>query len=435
MTRPIATIDLTALRHNFAVVQRYAPQAKIMAVVKADAYGHGMLPVAQALAGLTDAFAVARLEEAVQLREAGIMEPVVILEGVFSVDELQQVVELALTPVFQHPDQLEWFHQSSLTLPAGAWLKVDTGMHRLGVSVAAASDSYQRLLPKITGEFYAGTRLGLMTHFACADAEPILGSELGLMHESILDLVRDPILDPVSEQQASADQKHFKKHFKKQLTAAEAMLVECRKIAKAIQQTSQETNYPLGSNPFPVASMANSAAIMSAEKSHHEWVRPGIMLYGVSPFAGKAGVDLNLRPVMRLTARVITVKTVAAGAAVGYGATWQAHEDARIAIVAAGYADGVPWQAAGSIAGSLTSSSTEQITVSIHGQPCSMIGRISMDSMAVLLPRAASVSVGDVAEVWGGSVPVERWAEAAGSIGYAMLTGVSARVARVYIQD
>lgn len=280
MTRPAqARLDLAALRHNLGVARELAPNSRVMAVVKANGYGHGALVVAQQLAPLADALAVACIEEAVALREAGIAAPILLLQGVFEATELSLVAELDLWLSITNSQQMAWLEEANLSRPLQCWLKLDTGMHRLGVMPGEAQALYQRLrsTPQALPEPV------LCTHFAAAD-----------------DL--------------DSDQTD-------------------RQIALFEQLTAQ----------LPARrSAANSAGVLAWPKAHYEWVRPGYMLYGNSPMNGTHTNAQALRPVMTLLSAVTGLREVATGAAVGYGATWTAARPSRIATVSVGYGDGYP---------------------------------------------------------------------------------------------
>lgn len=406
MTRPIARIDLDALQHNYAVVQRLAPASKIMAMVKANAYGHGMVRVAKALPQ-ADAFGVARLHEALELRAAGITQEIVILEGVFTSDELVEVVKHNLTPVVHLLEQLILLEKYLDQPLRRAWLKIDTGMHRLGISPAETNNVYQRLIMQADW-------VGCMSHFSSADE---------LYSSYVTDHADQPNVQNNSV--ATTDSITYQ-----QFTVFRQ---SCADIVKAQQSTS----------PWPAQSLANSAAIMAFPQSHMDWVRPGIMLYGASPFKSCGGWQLGLRPVMSLTAEVLNVRRLQKGETVGYGATWRANEPSCVATVAAGYADGIPWQCGQSVG----------LNLNIEHQPAQklisaeLIGRVSMDSLALRLDDVSfsELTVGDRVVLFGSQLnsgsalnsstdypaTADVWANASGSINYAVLSGVSARCLRV----
>ncbi len=341
MTRPAHVIfDPQAVRANLKQVRAQAPGRRIMAIVKADGYGHGVVRMAQAL-GDVDAFGVASIEEAVRLREAGITQPIVLLEGPFEAQELPDICGHRLESVVHNPEQVRMFaaHPEPLTL----WVKVDTGMHRLGF----APEEVPAVLAQLRRP---GRTLRLMTHFASAHL-------------------------PGDESVAA------------QLAAFEEVLdgetIEC--------------------------CCANSSAVLAWPASHGEWVRPGLMLYGVSPFRGVSAAELGLRPAMTVVSALISVRTVAAGGGVGYGRGFVCPEEMRVGVVAFGYADGYPRHA-----GTGT-------PVLVNGVRTQVIGEASMDMMAVDLRPVPDTRVGDPVVLWGEGLPVEEIARAAQTIPYELL--------------
>lgn len=273
-----ATIDARALTANLARVRELAPKSRIWAAIKADAYGHGAINAARALAD-ADGFALATFGEAKQLRDAGVSKPLILLEGTVDADQARQAIELDCASVVHQADQLAQLESlGSRVRQQTLWLKVDTGMHRLGVTPEAALDYWRRL------SALSDHPVGLMTHFAAADD-----------------------LDP---------------------SATQAQLEAFGRAEQGVK------NAP--------ASLANSAAILGWPASHRDWVRPGIMLYGSSPGFAKTGEQLGLTPAMTLTAPVIAVRDVPEGDGVGYGCRWRAAKPSRIATLAIGYGDGYP---------------------------------------------------------------------------------------------
>jgi alanine racemase len=347
-----AVIDSGALRHNLSVVRARAGHARVMAVVKANAYGHGLTRTAQALAG-ADAFAVARLEEALALRAAGIDTRIVLLEGVFGTAPLAAAAEARLDLVVHDPLQIELLEQAGGAGRFALWLKIDTGMNRLGFAArdfAAALERVRALAP-------APRELRLLTHLACANE-------------------RD---DAVTR----------------------AQLERFRAATEGLDYES---------------SIANSAGLFGAVALGCDWVRPGLALYGASPFEDSSAERLGLKPVMTLMSSVIAVRRVVRGETVGYGATWVAGRDSVIAIVAAGYGDGVHR--------SLRSGTP----VLIGGQRAPLAGRVSMDMLAVDVSALPDVRVGTPVALWGPGLPVEEVARHAGTIAYELLCSVSQRV-------
>lgn len=323
-----------------------------MAVVKANAYGHGLVASALCLAD-ADAFAVARLDEALALRSAGVRKPIVLLEGVFDGAQLQEAARHNLEIVVHEREQLALLENA----PAGhrfvVWLKIDTGMNRLGFrpqQLDAALQALGRLGERLF-------ELRLMTHFASADE-----------HDS-----------PLTAQQLSRFE---------ELTHGRGL----------------------------IRSLANSAGVFAWPAAHADWVRPGLALYGVSPFADQVGGALGLTAAMRLVSTVISVREVPAGESVGYGGTWRAMRDSRVAILAGGYGDGLP------------RSLPNGTPVLVRGERAALAGRVSMDMIAVDVTNIAGVVVGDPGLLWGPELPVEEIAAHAGTISYELLCGVSQRV-------
>lgn len=352
MTRPArVVIDLNALQHNLTRARELAPRCRVMAAVKADAYGHGLVRVATALAG-ADAFGVACMEEAEELRTAGIQHMVVLLEGPYHPEELTQAHALGLEMVIHHACQLEILEQSRISSPVNVWLKIDSGMHRLGFPPGEVHDAMRRLRNcKAVGE------IRFMTHFAAAGD-------------------RD---NPMTRDQ-----------------------LQVFNTACAGYQG--------------VRSMANSAAVIAHPDTHGDWIRPGLMLYGVSPMDDGTAVDHDLKPVMSLVSELISVKSLKQGDTVGYGAEWHCPEDMTMGIVATGYGDGFPRHA------------KSGTPIVVNGKETMLIGNTSMDMLAVDLRRIPNAMVGDTVELWGPHLPVERIAKHAGTIPYEILCAVHKRL-------
>jgi alanine racemase len=347
-----ATVDTAALRHNLARVRAAAPGARVMAVIKANAYGHGLVPAARALAA-TDGFAVARLEEGLALRAAGLANPILLLEGVFGAEQLAAAAAQRLELMVHSLEQLELLEGRAGTEVVAAWIKLDSGMNRLGFRAEQFAAAYERLR-RVRNVAPDPT---LVTHLASADD-------------------RD---DPMTDEQL-------------------------RVFAAATAGLSGER------------SIANSAALLARPDARGDWVRPGLMLYGLSPFAAGTGADLDLRPAMTLRTAVIAVKDVRAGETVGYGGTWRAGRHTRMAVVAAGYGDGYPR--------SLPSGAP----VLVNGRRAPLIGRVSMDMLTVDVTDLGDVASGDPVVLWGAGLPVEEVAARAGTISYELVCGVSQRV-------
>jgi alanine racemase len=347
-----------ALHHNLCCVRAAAPYARVLAMVKADAYGHGACLVAETLAE-ADGFGVAFLEEGLALRAAGIQHPVSILEGVFSDEEMFEAVRQRFSVVVHQEQQIRFLENCRLTGPIDVWLKVDTGMHRLGFSPEAAITAFRRIrAARVVGE------VGLLTHFAAADT----------------------LESPLTEKQIGR--------------------------FRALQQILTKS----GERSMP-DSLANSAAILAWPAAHGAWVRPGIMLYGASPFSDRTADELGLQPAMTLSSRLIAVRTIKKGEAVGYGGTWVAEKDTRIGVVAIGYGDGYPRHA------------RNGTPVVVGGHRVALAGRVSMDMITVDLGDAP-VDVGAECVLWGEGLSADVVAAYAGTISYELFCKVTARVKR-----
>jgi len=359
-------LDLDAVRHNLAQVKRYAPNNKIMAVIKANAYGHGMTRVAAAL-DQADGFAVARVDEGVRLREAGFKQPITVLQGFVCSDELQQLLHYQLDSVIHTAEQIAMLRQQpAQTGQLAIWLKMDTGMNRLGFKGKDFNAAYQTL----SACALIKQPINLITHFANAD----------------------DLLDDKTRRQIDL-------------------------FNAAVQ------DYP------GQRSIANSAGIIgwpnvSARDRHNsdtenhasDWVRPGLMLYGCSPFAGKTGADFGLKPVMSLHSRLIAVKDLAAGETVGYSGTWQCKTPTRIGVVSIGYGDGYHRH------------TKSGAPVLVNQQRVPLIGRVSMDMITVDLNHQPQAQPGDPVTLWGDGLPVEEIARHADTIPYTLLCGITQRV-------
>jgi alanine racemase len=353
-----ALIDSHALRHNLDTIRAHAPGAKVMAVVKANAYGHGLVSTALALAD-ADSFAVARLEEGIALRGAGVRAPIVLLEGVFSAEQLAEAAHHGFELVVHDPLQLELLEAHRGRERFVVWIKMDTGMNRLGFRPEAFPDALSRMRSLSV----PALEVRLMTHLARADERDVWMTR---------------------EQVAAFDH-----------AIAEAGLTGTRRLATSI---------------------GNSAGILGWPNAHGDWVRPGLALYGVSPFAGESAQAHGLKPVMTLETTVLTVREVKCGETVGYAAAWKAERDSAVAILAAGYGDGLPRHLANGT------------PVLIAGARYPLVGRVSMDMVAVDVTGSDRIVTGTKAIVWGAGLPVEEVAVHAGTIPYELLCGVSQRV-------
>jgi alanine racemase len=353
MTRATtALIDLGALAHNLQRARRAAPGRRVAAAVKANGYGHGLLRVARALRE-ADALAVASIDEAVTLREGGVEQPILLLEGAFETAELPLCSRLNLHLAVHHVLQVEMLERTPLERPIEVWLKIDSGMHRLGIPPESTPSFWQRLraCPSVA------PAIRLMSHLARADErnDAYTLQQLRIFEEAAGDLPGE-------------------------------------------------------------RSLANSAAVLGWPGTHFDWVRPGIMLYGASPFIDSLGDEDGLRPVMTLSTELIAIHRLRQGQAVGYGGTWVCPEDMDVGVAAIGYGDGYPRHA------------PSGTPVLLNGRAAPLIGRVSMDMITLDLRRHPDARVGDPVVLWGRGLPVEIIARAAGTIPYTLLCGVTARV-------
>ncbi len=342
------SINLASLAHNLGIAKTLTGGRKVFAVVKADAYGHGATKVVDTLVSAgADGFAVVTPGEAIELRSAGIQLPILVLQGAQVNTELSVFAEHNLWPVIHTEQQLDWFNQPAMKNDnAQAWLKIDTGMGRLG------------FLPEQAAKILGNQSLlinwcGALTHFASADDAK----------------------NPLTAQQ-----------------------IDC-------------FNTLLGRREMQT-SLANSAGLLSWPESIGDWSRPGIMLYGSDPTLHGSEAGKQLAPVMRVSAPIIDIKRYPAGHPIGYSSTYVCPESMPVAYIAAGYGDGLPRVL------------DDTARVSIRGKLCPVIGRVSMDSMAIDCRSVADAAIGDEAVLWGPENPVEHMARAAGTISYELMTSV-----------
>ncbi|MGB2079410.1 MAG: alanine racemase [Vibrio sp.] len=358
VTATTAYIHLNALAHNLKLIKNIAPKSKLLAIVKANGYGHGAEKIAR-YADLADGFGVARLQEAIQLREIGIKQPILLLEGFYDPQDVATLAEYDLQTAVHCEEQLKHLEQANLDKPVQVWLKIDTGMHRLGVDPENVAGFKARLEACDN----VAKPIHFISHFCCAD-------------ESDSDMTNQQI---ACFEQFTTEQ-------------------DCRSIAA-------------------------SAGILAWPQSHFDWVRPGIIMYGISPFADKTAQDLGFQPVMTLTSHLISVKKVKAGETVGYGASWQAPQDTTIGVIAIGYGDGYPRTA------------PNGTPVLINGRIVPIAGRVSMDMMTVDLGPDSQDKFGDEVELWGANLPVEHVAQWVGTIGYELVTQLTSRVVMAYQEN
>jgi len=349
MARPIhAHIDLRAMENNLQVARRIT-DARLMSVIKADGYGHGLLRAAEALAA-TDGYALLDIQDAVRLRDAGFRQPILLLEGFFGADELPVIAEYDLTYVIHNAAQIAILDAYPGSGKLGVWLKVNSGMNRLGFAPQNVSQAMEQLR-----RHRAVRDVTLMTHFANADESSGVAEPLRLFND----------------------------------VAA----------------------------PYRVSrSLANSAALLRYPETHGDWVRPGIMLYGASPFADVSARQLGLKSAMTLSSRIIAIQQLRAGDEVGYGAMFRAEHAMRIGIVACGYADGYPRYA------------LYGTPILVDGQRTITLGRVSMDMLCADLSALPQTDVGSRVVLWGDGLPIEEVARAAGTVSYELMCALTERV-------
>ena len=350
MPRPIhAKISASAMAHNLGVARRHAGEAKIWAVIKANGYGHGLLRAAAAL-GESDGFAILDFVDALRLRNAGVAKPILMLEGPFKPEDLPLLARHRLTPVIHNLEQIEMLERASLEGEIDAYLKVNSGMNRLGFTVDNVRVAWNAL-----GAHPQVRSVTLMTHFADADGEVGVAGQLEWF----------------------------------------------------------------GSMTQPFAaprSLANSAALIRFPETRADWVRPGIMLYGCSPFSFRSTADLGLKPAMTLASEIIAVQNLQPGERVGYGLAFEAGAEMTIGIVACGYADGYPRHA------------PSGTPVLVAGQRAATVGRVSMDMICVDISDIPEAYVGTPVTLWGEGLSADEVAVSAGTLSYQLLCGLAARV-------
>jgi alanine racemase len=359
----VAILSTENLHHNISVIKSHT-KAKIIAMVKANGYGHGIRSVSQRLDSFADLLGVASIDEALALRKVGVKLPILLSEGVFEASELLQACTENFHVVFHNNVQIEWLKKASLPRPISVWLKVDTGLGRLGFEADEAAKHYKTLLALKCVE----KPIRVMSHFACSDKKDHPLNQIQI----------DRFTD-------------FKENY---------------------------TNTKLSEYSF-----CNSGAIFHFPNQHHDYVRPGLSIYGVNPLFNETAADLGLRPVMTLQTNLIAVNQMPKGATIGYGARYTCPEDMPIGIIAFGYGDGYPISA------------KDGTPVLVNQVKCPIVGRVSMDMMAVdLRPivknsvSQSNVTIGDPVILWGDGLPLEEVASYTTSSVYDILTGVQNRV-------
>ena len=356
MPRPIrATLSVGALQQNLAIARSHAGDAKLWAVLKANAYGHGLERAARALGGGADGFAVLDFQEAARLRAAGFTKPILMLEGFFQAADVPLLHEYALTPVIHSMEQVEILKRARLRGSIDVYLKVNSGMNRLGLTADNLRLAHEAV------RTHANVRtLTFMTHFADADGATGIKGQLEWFEK---------LVQPFEPQRRS---------------------------------------------------LANSAALIRFPEARAGWVRPGIMLYGCSPFgwmsASQPAPDLGLKPAMTLTAEIIATQHQQPGERVGYGFAYEAVGEMTIGIVACGYADGYPRHA------------PIGTPVLVNGQRSRIVGRVSMDMICVDISDIAEAYIGTPVTLWGEGLSADEVAAAAGTVSYELLCALAPRV-------
>ena len=369
MKPAIATINSAALRHNIQLIKSFAPNQKLLAMIKANAYGQGLLPAAHILADQVDGFGVARLREALEIQEKGYTGKILLVEGFFDREELLKTLSRRFDSVIHCYEQLElleqvakeweeeqqkgfWKRKTKIYFPINIWLKIDTGMHRLGVHPEQVDEFYQRLK-------------------------------------------KCPLVESIS----------FVSHFSR------ADELDCGYTEKQISTFEQATQ----AYPEHARSISASSGILYWKQAHYEWVRPGIIMHGISPHYEPI-IHLGFQPVMTLSSSLIAVRTHKAGEPVGYGGTWVSSQDTKLGVIAMGYGDGYPRNA------------PEGTPVLINGRKVPIVGRVSMDMLTVDLGADSQDKVGDEAIFWGKDLLIEEIAEHIGVISYELITKLTPRV-------
>lgn len=354
----IAYLSTKNLHHNLDIIRLKAPTSQIIAVVKANAYGHGIRAVSQRLHNVVYAFGVASIDEALIIRSVGIKTPVLLMEGVFEPSELEEASREGFEVVFHSPHQIEWLKRFNLKQPIIAWLKVNTGLARLGVNHDDVKKHYDTLMA--SQNIIKPVRI--ISHFACAD---------------------------------------IPNHSLNQ--------VQINRFKKIVQQ--YDTYY----------SLCNSAGLFNYPEQHYQFIRPGVCLYGVSPFDSASAQNLNLKPVMTLKTSLIAINQLKKGDFVGYGAQYTCDEDMPVGVVAFGYGDGYPFTA------------QNGTPILINDTRCPLVGRVAMDMLMVdLRPCKVPPSIGDTVTLWGEDLPLEDVVHHTQDITWNMITSIQNRVKFVW---
>jgi alanine racemase len=345
-------IDLEALSNNLRRVKSAAPKSKVLAMIKCNAYGHGAIEVAKKIEPEVGMFGVMFLKEALELHHAGIKKPLVILTGFFDGEELKTINRYGFNVTIHNFEQIKILEKTKLIHPLHVWFKIDTGMHRLGFQPHKVKDAYQKLM----SHQMVVKPFCFMTHFSDAD-------------------------DMASSKTPS----------------------QIVRFKDAVAGLKGEW------------CMANSAAVLNWPETHASWIRPGILLYGASPFDDRTGLDLCLEPVMTLTSNIITTHELDKGETIGYGSTFKCPTKMRIGTVSTGYGDGYPRNA-------------KDAPVLVTGARTKLLGRVAMDMMAVDLTHLPDAHIGSKVTLWGKGLPVEEISKCSGEIPYELFCRLTSRV-------
>ena len=373
MRTAIAELSKEALIHNVKFIKNKVGSAKIMAMLKADAYGHDSVQISKVLQehaqDLISSIGVARIKEAIKLKQANVKIPIVLMQGFLSKDELDLAVQNNFEVVIYNQHQLDLLNNLKNNTFCKIWLKFDTGMNRLGFRVFAKNDinlndlsSIKDNVNQLIKDKKIKQEVGIMSHFSCASNPKDLNN------------------------------------------------------IKQMQLFEKLANFWQGPK-----SIANSAAILSIKNSQYDLVRPGIMLLGISPFDNQTGSSLGLKPVMNFKAFVLDIKTLNKNDCIGYGAKYTCPEDTKVAVISVGYGDGYPW------------TDTVQNYVFYKNQKLKVLGAISMDMIVVDCSNVKDISIGDMVELWGNNIPVESFACNFNTIPYELITKITSRVDRVLV--
>jgi alanine racemase len=354
MPRPIiAKIYPQAVAHNIEVAQKVSG-AKAWATIKANAYGHGIERIFSGLQG-AQGLAMLDFDEARRVRNLGWVKPILMLEGCFCPDDYRSAQSLDLTVVVHHAAQIDWLIAANLHKNIDVYLKMNTGMNRVGFMPVDFGAAFERL-----NALANVGHITLMTHFANADLNDGITQAMARFH-----------------------------------SATASIFIEQPQLAR---------------------SCSNSAAVLAHPQAHFDWVRPGIMIYGSSPFSDKSAHECGLMPAMALQSEIISVQRIEAGEAVGYGSRFVADKPMVIGVVACGYADGYPRHA------------PDGTPVVVNGQRTRLVGRVSMDMLMVDLTDIDGADVGSSVELWGRNLSIDDVAQASGTIGYELMCALAQRV-------